>query len=610
MTIGMAAPEYGVRPGSLGYLEVTDMFCGAGGSSLGLEHVPGLVVTQCINHDALCIEAHNYNFPGADHDYQDIWSTPAKRFRRTPVLWASPSCTHHAFCRGPKSEDEDAQKSRATMWCVCRFAEHHKYDAIIVENVIEARLWCEEHEKCNCGATFNQWFAEMEKLGYTGQLVYFNSQFALPTPQSRDRMYVVFWRHGIRKPNLDFRPAAWCSDCEMVVNGIQSWKVPTRNSSRTKPGMYEWGRYGAQYVYTCPNQRCGAQVAPAVVGAYSAIDMNDKGQRIGDRAYKDGRSRPLKPNTRKRIRVGLENLGQMRPATVQVGGNLYERNGYARVWSVDDPMKALTTTNYTALVVPNKDGCVAGGDYQPLPTVTTRTHIGVVVRAGGLGGKGRSVDQPMGTIVGSDRQVALVQPDRDEAIVVQNMENNIGKPVDQPLPPVTTGGNHLLVSMRRNGGAESPEKPMQTIAASGLHHGLLVYNGTPGFARPVGDAMGTVTARDKQALLMPYYGTGVSHPVQEPMGALTGKDRHALVVTEDDIDDCFFRMLKWPELLRGQYMHLMPNGGLYQLTARRKDRKGKLKELTDEQRVKMIGNAVSSTVAAMLGWAVVEVLAA
>ena len=37
---------------------------------------------------------------------------------------------------------------------------------------------------------------------------------------------------------------------------------------------------------------------------------------------------------------------------------------------------------------------------------------------------------------------------------------------------------------------------------------LLVYNGVPGFVRSLEDAAGTVTGRDKQSLLVPYYGNG------------------------------------------------------------------------------------------------------
>jgi DNA (cytosine-5)-methyltransferase 1 len=565
----------------LGELEWTDLFCGAGGSSLGLEHVPGMRVVQALNHWDLAVQAHNANFPDADHDLHDVQEIPASRFRRTDCLWASPECTHHAYCRGPKADDEEGRRSRMTMADVVRFADFHRYDAVIVENVIETRLWCDEHgSKCNCGASFNAWFAEIEKLGYTGRILYFNSQFALPTPQSRDRMYVVFWRDGVRAPNLDFQPPSWCSTCEQVVHGIQTWKKASKGSVRDKV-VFEWGRYGSQYTYTCP--ACADHVAPAVMGSKTIIDWDLPIERIGDR------DKDLAPKTRTRIKNGLERLATTEPITVQVGGHLYERPGYARVWSVDDPMRTVTGTPYMA----------------------------VVARAGGQSAAPSSAEQPMGTITAHDRQIGLMVPGGQHMLVQVNRGSkgrddsaHRTQGLDVPHPAVNGHGEMALVSLRNHGGTEPGNVPAQTVVGGGNHHGMLVYNGVPGHCRdPEFEPAGTVTGRDKQSLLVPYYGTAkFADPTDKPMGTITGKDRRALVITDDHIDDCGFRMLQWPELLKAQQMHQHSDGREYQLTARTKDKRGNYRELSNEKRVKMIGNAVSSPVAAMLGHAVAEAL--
>lgn len=57
-------------------LTVTDLFCGAGGSSSGLEEVPGVTVRMAANHWPLAVETHNTNLPHALHDTADI-STPS-----------------------------------------------------------------------------------------------------------------------------------------------------------------------------------------------------------------------------------------------------------------------------------------------------------------------------------------------------------------------------------------------------------------------------------------------------------------------------------------------------------------------------------------------------
>jgi DNA (cytosine-5)-methyltransferase 1 len=582
----------------IGTLTATDLFCGAGGSSLGLEFVRCrhcgrqlIKVEYALNHWDLAVQAHNANFPDADHDLHDVEVVPAWRFPRTNLMWASPECVHHAYCRGRKSEEESAERSRMTMNDVFRFTEYHRYDAVFVENVIEARLW----------EPFDAWFRAICNLGYEGKIVYFNSQFALPTPQSRDRMYCIFWRQGLRRPKLDFQPPSWCSNCERVVDGVQWWKKASKGSARTEPGKFEWGRYGQQYLYACPH--CWQNVAPAVVGAKSIIDWSTAMTRIGDRP------KPLAPKTRKRIKTGLERLQTTQPVQVQVGGHLFERPGYARVWSVDAPLRTVTGSQYMGVVVPDE---------------------AMVLRAGGQSPSPQAVAKPMNTITAHDRQLALVIP---------NMENNNGKTVHEPVGAVTTGNRHMLirvnragerrpltvdepvptvaghgemalVSFRNHGDAAAIELPAHTVTSGGYHHGLLVYNGTPGFVRDTRDAAGTVTARDKQSLLVPYYTHGNGKTTDLPLGAVTGKDREALVVSEEDIDDCLFRMLQWPELLAAQQMHMRPDGTPYRLEARRRNKRGQMVELSNELRVRMIGNAVSSPVATMLGNAVVEALMA
>jgi DNA (cytosine-5)-methyltransferase 1 len=516
-----------------GTLEATDLFCGAGGSSLGLENVrcPDcgrqlIKVTQALNHWDLAVQAHNENFPDADHDLHDVEVVPANRFRRTPLLWASPECVHHAYCRGKKSDDASAERSRMTMWDVLRFTEFHRYDGVIVENVIEARLW----------EPFDEWFGKICDLGYEGQIVYFNSQFALPTPQSRDRMYVIFWRKGLEAPMLDFKPTSWCDSCQQVVSGIQGWKKASPGSLRTQPGKFEWGRYGSQYVYHCPH--CLGQVAPAVVGAKSIIDWSMPMASIGSR------QRPLAPKTRERIRIGLRRLATTEPIQVQVGGNLFERQGYARVWSVNDPLRTVTGTRYMGVV----------------------PKTAMILRTGGQSPSPVDACSPMSTITAHDRQLSLVV-------------NGNGDGHD----------SGMLVRVNRGGTERRPlhlAEPMPTVAGHGEMG--LVYNGVPGFVRSLEDAAGTVTGRDKQSIVT----------------------SEVPVMSEEDIDACLFRMLQWPELLAAQQMHVMPDGSPYRLEAKRRNARGKFVELSNELRVKMIGNAVSSPVAAMLGEALVETLRA
>ncbi len=101
--------------------------------------------------------------PGVDHDIADLSQVDPRRYPRTKILWASPSCTNHTQAKGvaralqvdewnpydgrplPK---EAAERSRATMWDVPRFAEFHRYAAVIVENVVEPRSGCSSPRGC------------------------------------------------------------------------------------------------------------------------------------------------------------------------------------------------------------------------------------------------------------------------------------------------------------------------------------------------------------------------------------------------------------------------------------------------------------------------------
>lgn len=73
-------------------LEVTDLFAGAGGSSTGVEQVPGVHVHLAMNHWKLAVQTHQENHPTTDHDVADISQVDPRRYPTTDILWASPEC--------------------------------------------------------------------------------------------------------------------------------------------------------------------------------------------------------------------------------------------------------------------------------------------------------------------------------------------------------------------------------------------------------------------------------------------------------------------------------------------------------------------------------------
>lgn len=445
-------------------LTITDLFCGAGGSGLGA-HAAGFDLIIAANHWDRAIETHAANFPNTEHDCADISQVDPRRYPATDVLWASPECTNHSQAKGRKRSlqsqpdlfgetlpDAAADRSRATMWDVPRFAERmllrgRPYRAIVVENVVDAAKWI----------MWSAWLQAMTALGYEHQTVWLNSMhapaIAAPrAPQSRDRLYVVFWRTGQRAPQLEPRPLAWCVECSTEVAAVQSWKKRTR-----------WGRYRAQYVYRCPNSTCRhAIVEPYALPAAAAIDWTLPGTRIGDR------DKPLAAKTLARIEAGIERY--WRPVHLEAGGNQYDT----------EPLRTLHTSETKAVATPplmvpveGRDGKAATPTSQPVRTMTTRSETALVVPYHGTAGAARPAAVPVGTLTTHDRYgLAMIAELRGGG--------SSARPVSSPLATVTAGGNnHMLVRhllMRNNtGGAEmiTPiEGPARTITTGG-HQSLL-----------------------------------------------------------------------------------------------------------------------------------------
>lgn len=278
-------------PRKKSYLTFTDQFCGCGGSSQGVRNYAAksgndIEIVLAMNHWPLAVETHNSNFPDATHVCTDISACNPRRYVSTDFLTTSPECTNQTGANGkvkPKKQlnlfekhidDSPEERSRATMWDVPRFAEYHGYNGIIVENVVEARNW----------VMFESWLHAMHSLGYNHRCCYLNSRHFNPCPQSRDRMYVVFWKKGNKAPNLEYTPKAYCEQCGTDVFSIQRFK-PKQKSFKYDKGYY----------YACPKHH--TRVEPYSFAALNIIDWSDPGRQIGDR---------LSENTMRRIRYGTE----------------------------------------------------------------------------------------------------------------------------------------------------------------------------------------------------------------------------------------------------------------------------------------------------------------
>ncbi|MHB1987943.1 MAG: DNA cytosine methyltransferase [Acidimicrobiales bacterium] len=69
-------------------LTVTDLFCGAGGSSFGAEDVPGVELRIEANHWQKAIDVQQENFPKARHSCTDVSYVDFRRCPSTDILIA------------------------------------------------------------------------------------------------------------------------------------------------------------------------------------------------------------------------------------------------------------------------------------------------------------------------------------------------------------------------------------------------------------------------------------------------------------------------------------------------------------------------------------------
>jgi len=485
------------------YLSLTDMFCGAGGASIGAE-AAGLKLVLGINHWERAIATHQENFPHAKHDCRDVSETHPSRYGSTHLLWASPECPTWSQARGKKRNfagqlalsdefeplpTEAEEKSRVTMWDVVRYTEYHGYDAVVVENVVDLMPWY----------LLPVWLQAMDTLGYRHRALFLNSMF-FGVPQSRDRVYFVFWRKGNRTPDLEFGPRSWCPSCAADVEAVQIWKDPQKQDALAI------SRYRAQYVYICPS--CGREAFPYVMPAAIAIDWSVRGERIGER------KRPLAPATMARIQAGIDRY--WRPVVMDTLRDPKFRDPES------DTLPTQTSRQSLGLAQP------------PLLAHLRGTHEAAIDSSTRLAG------EPMGTVSGGGGHHGLVEP--PEPLYVKNFTARgnpaqMVHPVSEPLGSVTAVDHHGLLVHPGSGGpgrVRSTEDPLPTQTTE-TRPMLVSYYGRKYTARPVGHPMGTLTGDPRHGLLTPAGGTWRlgSTSTDDPMPARTGSETDGLVTQLD-----------------------------------------------------------------------------
>ncbi|CAM3430134.1 DNA cytosine methyltransferase [Tsukamurella hominis] len=550
-------------------LTALDLFSGFGGLTQGIKRA-GFEVIMAANHNRYKVQVHERNHPEAEHwvadlvddesaDYHDVRDLP-----RADLLVAGVSCVNHsqantkkAYATGASLFDMDdpdyeervtkSEKDRATANCVLHYAERHRPLMILVECTTELVSWgpaVPGKKKVGDGTTYRWWLKQFENRGYRYKVLRLNSMF-FKVPQSRDRLYIVFWLVEVPAPDLDHCPLSWCHACDDAVEAVWSWKtgVPPTGSVR----------YGKQYEYRCP--RCRRAVLPPATPSLTAIDFTNLGTRIRDREAAG--LRKLKDTTYARAGRCHSRFGDF-PAVLMPAKAI--RGAEKHPW---EPMATQTSQQETAILSTGAIMVAAGNTYE---------RPGSECRS-------RDLTEPLWAQTATNA-VGLVTPP-----VAMAITNYQGAPrgVDEPLP--TQGGSETM-ALLSSGIIPFRRNTIPTVHA---------------------EAMPTVTSEQIPGLLtaagwFKQNGSGADatapHPVTDPFGTLTSRDTTGMLLAqyrqslaEVELDDCYFRMLGPHEVGRG--CGFDPDFG---------DHKGTFEVWgSDRDQVDGYGNAVSPPVGEWIG---------
>lgn len=428
-------------------LTVTDLFAGAGGSSTGMVSIPGVRVRYAANHWRLACDIHNANHPDTDHAAVDLHQEDPRFFARTDILWASPECTKWSQANGsslpaieeglfedPLSSDA-ASRSRLLMFDVLRFAEHHRYSMVIVENVdsiLRPQAYC---PRCDVtGETVQSWKNGKTVGKYRQQYVY-----AHPACGT------------VVEPG--WLPASAAIDWSITGERIGDRAKPLADKTRARIAAGIARYWGPLHIEASGNQ-------------YDAADPkhpNHGDPDAYDRAWPmDDQIRTLHTRETKALVIPVEG-----------------REGKA-AQPMTRPMRTQTTRLESAMVVPS--GGTWNEDARPVSepnrTLTSRDSYGVaqlpfVAELRGGSSDARSVTEPAATFTAGGNHHALVSPYYGSSTSAQ--------PIDEPVGTLTTVDRYALIHRNNSGGAEMTTpafEELRTLTTAG--HQSLIQTGPRG----------------------------------------------------------------------------------------------------------------------------------
>lgn len=421
-----------------------DLFCGAGGTSTGVNSArlngeQCADVIACVNHDANAIASHASNHPDALHFTEDIRTLELsplvehlKKCREENpgalvVLWASLECTNFSKAKGGQPRDAD---SRTLAEHLFRYIEAITPDYIQIENVEEFMSWGEVDENgkpvsMDKGKSYTRWVRKVKSYGYRFDHRILNAaDYGAYT--SRKRFFGIFAKGDL--PIVFPRQTHSKNGANTLFGSLAKWK-PVKE----------------------------------------VLDFADEGKTIF-------RDKPLSEKTLERIYAGLVKFIAGGKEAFLVKYNSMSKTGKYNAPGIDEPCPTVATQNrlgvaQVAFLSKQYSGHPDSKNTsvnEPAGTITTIDHHAFISAYYG-NGNNHSVEMPSPTVTTKDR-LALI---RSEQFIDMQYGNGTAASVDVPANTVTTNPKFNLVTVKRHylmnpqyknvGG--SIEKPCFTLIA-------------------------------------------------------------------------------------------------------------------------------------------------
>lgn len=396
-----------------------DLFCGAGGTSTGvnaarLDGEKCADVIACVNHDANAIASHASNHPEALHFTEDIRTlelsplvahTAIKRSENPDafvVLWASLECTNFSKAKGGMPRDAD---SRTLAEHLFRYIEAINPDYIQIENVEEFMSWGDMDENgkplsMDRGRLYRRWVNNVKKYGYRFEYRILNSaDYGAYT--SRKRFFGIFAKKGL--PIVFPEPTHSKEPQKTLFNDLKRWK-PVKD----------------------------------------VLDLEDEGLSIF------ARKKALSEKTLERIYAGLVKFVAVGKDAFLVKWNSMNRKGIYHAPSIDDPCPVVSTQNRLGVATVQFLSKQYSGHpeskntsiEEPAGTITCIDHHAFVSAYYG-NGHNHTIDEPAPTLTTKDRLSLITSQFLD-------MQYGNGTPasINVPANTVTTNPKFNLVTVK------------------------------------------------------------------------------------------------------------------------------------------------------------------